>query len=211
VGAAVIRHYYHVYADGQWREPVNEHLAALATITEPMHLTVGVVGAEEHRHEAMRHISSYAWVNRWVEADTGWEQVTLQRLRDDLASGHNSPVLYAHTKGASDWSEINVVWRQSMIRHVIGRWQECLEHLRTVDAVGCHWLTREQWPGLITTPIFGGNFWWANPSYLETLPPLRYDDRWQAEGWIGINNPTAHDLLPGWPSIPLCTEVSNAC
>jgi hypothetical protein len=57
--------------------------------------------------------------------------------------------------------------------------------------------------------MFGGNFWWANANYLRTLPPLRYKDRFDAETWIGLGNPLVHDLLPGWPSIPLCTEVQQ--
>jgi len=207
----VIRHYYHVYADGQWSEPVDEHLAALGSITEPMTVTVGVVGSEENRTDAIRHIfTRCARIDRFVEADTGWEQVTLQRLREDLATGHNDPVVYAHTKGASDWSEINVVWRRSMTRHVVGRWRECLDHLRHVDAVGCHWLTPEQWPTLVTTPFFGGNFWWARASYLRTLPQLQLNDRWDAEAWIGLGDPTTFDLLPGWPSLTLCAEEHHA-
>lgn len=207
----MIRHYYHVYADGQWLDPVGEHLAALAEITEPMMVTVGIVGAPGRCAE-VREVLAAAGLDgaRYVEAPTGWEQVTLDLLRSDLATGHCSPVLYAHTKGAHDPSPINIEWRRSMTRRVIGGWRECLDRLFEADAVGCHWLTRDRWPTLIHNPIFGGNFWWANADYLRRLPPLAYGNRWDAEKWVGLASPTVHDLLPGWPGFHLFGEQAVA-
>lgn len=204
-----IRHYYHVYADGQWEDAATEHLEALATIDVPMHVTVGVVGSPANR--ATVDAAFYGVdVAQWVEADTGWEQVTLAALQSELTSSHNTAVLYAHTKGASDGSQINVEWRRSMTRHVVAGWRDCLQHLASVDAVGCHWLTSQKWPQHVTTPFFGGNFWWATPDYLRTLPPLAYTSRWHAEQWIGLANPTVHDLLPGWPSLNLFATNEKA-
>ena len=93
----MIRHYYHVYADGYWHTPVAEHLDALAESGLKPHLTVGVVGEPANRR-AVRVALRFAGVARWIEANTGWEQVTLDALRQDAAS-HDDPVLYAHTKG----------------------------------------------------------------------------------------------------------------
>lgn len=197
----MIRHVYHVYADGQWREPVAEHLDALRSIDVPMHVTVGVVGTPENRAQVRAALNCID-VERWQEADQGWEQVTLACLRRDVP-GHDDPVLYAHSKGASDPSPINVAWRRSMTRLVVAGWRDCLDWLSSVDAVGCHWLTPEEHPELVTSPFFGGNFWWATASYLRTLPRLEYRTRWDAESWIGLGNPKVHDLLPGWPSLQL--------
>lgn len=198
----MIRHYYHLYADGQWQEPVAEHLAALATIDVPLDVTVGLVGSPDNRAAARDALAGLA-VSRWVQADGGWEQVTLAALRADLAYVHSGPVLYAHTKGAHDPSPINVAWRHSMTRRVVAGWRECLDRLAEVDVVGCHWLTRAAYPRLVDNPFFGGNFWWAHPDYLRHLPALDYDTRWDAEKWVGQGRPRVHDLLPGWPGFHL--------
>lgn len=198
----MIRHYYHLYADGRWRIPVDEHIAALLTIDEPIVVTVGLVGAPESRaaaREALRELP----VLRWVEVDSGFEQVTLDVLREDLADGHDDSILYAHTKSASAPTQINLAWRSSMSRRVVRGWRHCLSHLDEVDAVGCHWLTPQQFPTLVTSPFFGGNFWWATARYLRTLPPVSRESRWHAESWVGLGDPVVHDLLPGWPAMHL--------
>lgn len=201
----MIRHYYHVYADGLWREPVAEHVAALADITEPMTVTVGLVGAEQACDEVRAVLAEAGLeVASFVQEAVGWEQVTLQQLSADLTTGHSSPVLYAHTKGAHDPSPINIVWRRSMTRHVIGDWRTCLDALGEFDAAGCHWLTADRWPDLVQNPFFGGNFWWATADYLRKLPPLDCNNRWDAEKWVGLASPRVYDLLPGWPSLTLC-------
>ncbi len=203
----VIRHYYHAYADGNWREPVVEHLSALRSIDEPMAVTVGLVGSADNRSQVKEEFARYDLaVDRWVEADTGWEQVTLDVLREDVLVGHNSPVLYAHTKSAHDSSYINRAWRMSMSMHVVYGWKHCMTNLDSVDAVGCHWLTPEKWPTLVTSPFFGGNFWWAIPEYLRTLPSLATNSRWDAESWIGLSDPKVLDLLPGWPALHLFSQ-----
>lgn len=204
----MIRHYYHVFADGQWRQAVDEHLEALHGITDPLQVTVGVIGSEKNRDKAIGHIfTGCPRVHHWVEAEKGWEQVTLQRLRDDLSTGHNDRILYAHTKGAYDPKPLNIEWRRAMTRLLVNGWENCLDLLGEYDAVGCHWLG--PWDGHEhPNGFFGGNYWWANPSYLRTLPPLGTGTRWDAEWWIGVNNPRIHDLLPGWPSFASYARVA---
>lgn len=204
----MIRHYFHVWADGQWREAVDEHLEALMGITDPMQVTVGVVGSEANRAQAIERIFvGCAQVHRFVEADTGWEQVTLQHLRDDLTTGHNDPVLYTHTKGAANPSTLNIEWRRAMTKLLVNGWRHSLDLLTEHDAVGCHWLG--PWDGHEhPNGFFGGNYWWAQPRYLRTLPPIGSNTRWDAEWWIGINKPRVHDLLPGWPSLQTFARVA---
>lgn len=193
----MIRHYYHAYADGKWRSPVSEHIAAIKTIDQPITITVGVVGTSSNRaaFEATNVV-----VDQWVEEETGFEQVTLSSLQSDLVGGQTSAVLYAHTKGAYNPTHLNAAWRRSMTRRLVGDWARCLARLDEVDVVGCHWLTPEEFPGSIVTPFFGGNFWWAHSDCLSRLPAVRAETRWDAEHWIGLGNPKAWDLLPGWPS-----------
>lgn len=140
------------------------------------------------------------FVKKWVEESSGFEQVTLSTLQSDLVGKKKSAVLNAHTKGAYNSTQFNAKWRRSMIRRVISDWARCLDRLIDADIVGCHWLTPERFPESVVTPFFGGNFWWARSDYLNRLPPIRNRTRYDAEHWIGLGNPKAWDLLPGWPA-----------
>jgi hypothetical protein len=139
-----------------------------------------------------------------VEADSGFEQVTLAKVRE-YAQEHDGGVLYAHTKGAQDVTDFRAKWRRSMTQLVVSDWRINLAHLERFDAVGCHWLTREGYPGFEQefpdgVPFFGGNFWIARCDYLRTLPEPSTRSRFDAERWIGLGAPRVLDLAPGWPS-----------
>jgi hypothetical protein len=192
-----IRHYYHVYAAGTWQQPVAEHLATLAGATLNAETVIGLVGPEDQRQEARQLISRRLKPARWVEADNGWEQTTLAQIHADV---HHVPdefaVLYAHTKGAHDNTQLNAAWRRSMTARLVGEWEGCVELLAGGhDTVGCHWVSAGD-----GVSFYGGNFWWATASYLRRLPPPDTENRWRAETWVSsASGPKAFDLLPGWP------------
>jgi hypothetical protein len=48
--------------------------------------------------------------------------------------------------------------------------------------------------------FFGGNFWWARTNYLRALPPVEVEHRWQAEGWIGLADPSVKIMREGFPT-----------
>lgn len=197
-----ICHFYHLWADGQWEIPAAQHFAALDAAGFCGRVAVGLVGSVENRSRARSWLDAEPGIP-WecaVEADAGWEQVTLRKLAAWTREHRSAAVLYAHGKGSYGRSEINEMWRRSMTSHVVGRWRECVELLKKYDATGCHWLTPEVYPDQVTTPFFGGNFWWARASYLAALPACGVQSRWDAEAWIGLGYPKVHDLLPGWPS-----------
>lgn len=201
------RHFYHVWVDGAWTEPATEHAEALSSAGFTGHITVSLVGEPARRAHA-RHILGRLLARLpdspvdWVEHDRGHEQVTLETLRAWLAaSNDDGPVLYAHTKGAYHHGHLNTAWRQSMTRHVVGEWRKCVGLLADgYDTVGCHWLTPDVYPHVVGSPFYGGNFWWATADYLRRLPSVGNATRFDAEGWIGLGDPHAYDLLPGWPS-----------
>lgn len=200
-------HYYHVYADGHWQPILIEHLATLKQSGLMERLTtlrIGCVGHPENRRRVWRWLEALGFPFEVVaEANTGYEQVTLQQLYR-FSLSHQGWVLYAHTKAAAN--ETNLVfrhrWRRSMAHYVITRWPEAVAYLHSCDAVGCHWLTFDEFKMAIATPFpfFGGNFWWANLSYLSRLGPPGTATRYLAESWIG-QDPLVriHDLRPGWP------------
>ena len=192
--AEVIAHFYHVYAGGQWLEPVREHCRALldhglyAALDE---FYVGLVGSQEQISEAVGYIRGLG-LDPVVVARSweGWEQETLRQLQG-WARQADGICLYAHTKSAHDPSDINVDWRKSMCFYNVVRWQPAIEGLGgEFDTAGCHWLDS----------MYGGNYWWATAAYLRTLPPLLYVSRWDAEGWIATGEGNrVKDLNPGHP------------
>lgn len=129
---------------------------------------------------------------------------TLVDLHKWATDNPHCAVLYHHTKGVSTPGADR--WRKRMENHMVWNWKDCVQRLGMYEAVGCHWLTPEQNPGSVTSPFFGGNFWWARSEYvsrLPLLPPDTWENRYEAESWIGrgIPRPTIFDPSPGWPTL----------
>jgi hypothetical protein len=129
---------------------------------------------------------------------------TMQMLRCWLKPGWF--VLYFHMKGVSHPNEKSYEnWRQRMEQACVWNWKQCVGDLdRGFDAVGCHWLTPERFPGAVTSPFFGGTYWWSRSEYLMQLPPLpedSYANRFEAESWIGRRRPypLIKSYIDGWP------------
>lgn len=131
---------------------------------------------------------------------------TLNLLREWLPSHPDWHALYHHAKGVTHpRDEFYARWRQRMENACVWNWQRCVTDLeKGYEAVGCHWLTPQQFPGTVTSPFFGGTFWWARSEYLAQLPPLpepTWANRYEAESWIGRRRPYPRvmDYYPGWP------------
>jgi hypothetical protein len=117
-------------------------------------------------------------------------------------------VMYHHTKGAIHKGEPAYdVWRRRMQTACVTKWKEAIADMDSgIDSVGAHWLTPEGWPDRVKSPFWGGNFWWAKASFLNTLLQLRQTattraEFYEAESWIGLGprRPVVKDYCPGWP------------
>lgn len=130
---------------------------------------------------------------------------TMNILRQFAIQNPETFVMYHHSKGVSTPNQADG-WRRRMEAVSVWGWKDCYTALqRGYDCAGAHWLTPEKHPGAITSPFFGGTFWWAKAKYLATLPPLpeaKWENRYEAENWIGKSpRPTrVMDFYPGWPS-----------
>ena len=152
-----IFHFYHVYADGDWKKPLGLHLAALkhtGLLSALSGFFVGIVGSEENREDVKEVIPA----TLIAEADTGWEQVTLEVLHD-FAAWNDGQVFYAHTKGAWSNSDLAKAWRESMTYDCVVRWRECVNALTMVDAVGPYWLKSDEPEHREHEFFFAGNYW----------------------------------------------------
>jgi hypothetical protein len=79
-----LHHFYHLYADGRWRDPVSEHIGALkhhGLFDSLASFSVGIVGERSRRDEAKRFLHGLGVPHVvCTEVDTGWEQETLDQL-----------------------------------------------------------------------------------------------------------------------------------
>jgi hypothetical protein len=154
------------------------------------HLIPGLAIKALHGLQCKNELRTLLMLEAWLPNHPGWN------------------VLYLHSKGATNPSEMSTRWRNCMMRNLVSNWRSCIESLDHVDSVGCHW----QGPPLTppTQHIWAGNFWWATSDYLRTLPSLMtaqriglsgvdsVDSRYEAEVWIGNGPklPTIRDLHP---------------
>lgn len=208
-------HFYHCWVAGPgWREAAEGHLSALETSGYQGDLILGLVGPESRRRDALALFCDRIRVLGWLEAETGWEQVTIKALHA-YAQEHDpeEAVLYAHTKGASASGPFVRQWRQVMQDRVVAGWRDCLRILgEGYDAIGCHYLHPAEYPSMRVPEggYFGGNYWMAKCGYLAGLPLVAENDRWDAEAWIGLNHPKIYDLFEGWPSPQLYASMRRS-
>lgn len=185
----MIHHFYHIYADGGWQQPVQEHIRALriGLIDNLTTFAIGLVGSEVSCSNVKQYLESEKIVYTNVaEQRSGWEQVT-QTPMWEFCQDHEGFVLYAHTKGASNPSDVNIRWRRSMTYWNVIRWQYAVEKLKDHDAYGCHWLQpRLSMPEhKLGNWMFAGTFFWLKCDVLARFPKPALTHRHEAEGFVG--------------------------
>lgn len=168
-------------------------------------LYIGVNGAEEDGQISRLFAPAKARITvHGARATT--EIPTLNLLRKWLPGHEDWYVLYHHMKGVTHPGHIAYDhWRKRMERAVIWGWRSCIADMDGgIESCGAHWLTPEQFPAIVSSPFWGGTFWWATAKFLLTLPPLpaaTWANRFEAESWIGrgARRPSVRDYFPGWP------------
>lgn len=186
----MIHHFYHIYADGKWQEPVSEHIRALKMgLLENLDtFKIGLVGSESNCEDVKNYFLSQDVAFEIAdEQRSGWEQVTQIKMWE-FCQHSDGAILYAHSKGAYNVSDVNTRWRRSMTYWDVIRWKDAVEKLKTHGAYGCHWIQ----PLLDGMPehkkgnwMFAGTFWWARCELMKGFmkPPLTH--RHEAEGYMG--------------------------
>lgn len=192
-----LTHFYHIFADGDYRKPIEEHFEALEKselLSRLDSIRLGIIGSPENR-DRVRGLIPGAVVA--AEAETGWEQVTLDALYR-FAKKDSGAIFYAHTKGAWSQSELARQWRVSMTHDTVTRWEECVAALNLVEAAGPYWLKSLEPEHKDHKYFFAGNFWWARSEYIRRLKPVGKENRYQAEGWIGLAEPSVKVMREGY-------------
>lgn len=186
-----LHHFYHVYADGAWYDPLVEHIDALTRfgLYDALNtLHFGIVGRSDAISDVKRIIAErIACFEVCAEVPTGWEQETLEPLWK-FTQSNDGLVSYAHTKGASRSNPIDHPWRRSMEFFNFVHWQRPVEALTNGYLVaGCHWFYGglDQNPVYGTGGMFGGTFWWTHCHLLRQNAAPGRASRYEAEHWIG--------------------------
>ena len=124
------------------------------------------------------------------------ELFTLNTIRKRALVNPDHKLFYIHTKGVTRPNEKCIQdWRLYMEYFCIDQWPYCLEALDHADTVGVNIRRYGK-----KRHHYSGNFWWANSSYIKTLPELsevgygRKVNRWDGEFWIGDGNPVMASL-----------------
>jgi hypothetical protein len=179
-------HYWHIYANGSgWPEAVQDHLGVLDSADLFDVVSVGIVGSAASRRAVKYRLP--AGVSIVAEANDGWEQVTLSAIDVDDAD----VVAYSHTKGAANDTLLNQRWRRYLEHYTFGD-DAAIDALIEVDVVCPNWLTKSI-TGTLPPGCSGfspGNYWWATGAYLNRLPLPDVSNRYAAETWIGMGQPT---------------------
>lgn len=110
------------------------------------------------------------------------ENVTMRKIWND-SQIHDMKVMYLHSKGITAVDNhlkngnVNVFknyyyWRKFLEWGVVEKWSQCCFLLNRYDTIGVNYFNEP-------SPHYSGNFWWANSSYIKTLPNPATLDWWK--------------------------------
>ena len=132
-----------------------------------------------------------------------FEFPTLEKIENDISLiNDNIKILYFNGLGVTGNTPNKKNWRSYLTYFNIVKFDECIKSLDNgYDVCGVDWRTDP-------VPHFSGNFWWANSTYLKTLPkintlnkedsPIVLTLRHNAEMYIGMNKNVKPRIL--WQS-----------
>lgn len=119
--------------------------------------------------------------------DKTYERLTLYKIRNIIQPEDN--FLYMHTKGISKLGHKGVhEWRTLIEYHVLYKYRDCLEALKTHDCAGINWHMDPQ-------KHFSGNMWWSTGAYYLSLPETIGPYYCDPEFYIGLKSPNVKNFI----------------
>ncbi len=123
-------------------------------------------------------------------------------------------ILILHSKGATHAPDsgyaqtMSTPWRKRMMDTCVWGWAECVDLLRTHEAVGAHWLTEQGWDK--SQFYFAGTCYWVRASFFRTIPSVMTRQRIKDSG---IDSPEsrfeAEVILSIGPRLPKVKNLYN--
>ncbi len=187
--------FYHLCTINTWREVLSDqlrHLDESGLVGASRRVFASVVGpaVQEGAAAIGEALGARLEIIHTSESPVCHERPILEYARRFCE--HDQPlaraIWYLHAKGVSSahFRNPNVTdWRRLMEYHVVQRWRDCVDVLRAHDACGVNWHDEP-------TPHFSGNFWWATPRYVASLPQTIGPEHFDPEAWIGSSQPKIH-------------------
>ena len=187
--------FYHLYTVNTWREVMDEQVrrwtaSGLASATTRIFASVVGPEAQEGAAALAASCAGHLEVVHLSEDPSCFERPILEYARRfcELGEPLARACWYLHAQGVScDRSRNAGVtdWRRMMEHFIVDGWEACVAALDRHDTCGVNW-HREP------APHYSGNFWWAQPRYLASLPLQIGPAGFDPERWIGTNQPNAH-------------------
>lgn len=181
--------FFHVATIGNWSDIYNElfdKITKSGLYKNVEKIYIGLVG---NLNQDVSFWNKKIECIYWAD-DSNYEFLTLDKLIQFCKNNVNDKVLYIHTKGVSappEHKEAIDDWRKYMSYFLIENYELCLNKLEEYDICGVDWVEQP-------AKHFSGNFWWANASYINSLPKdwadknNIIDRRHNCEFMIGMNN-----------------------
>jgi Methyltransferase domain len=211
-----VKVFFHLACMGNWKEVFNEQMTQLnRNGFNKINLTV--LGSEQDL-QVVKDIMDMCYIDGNIIFNspdhTCFEQPAMIAI-EEYARCNSGYVLYLHSKGVSNSSDINKMkWRRLMMSELVDNWRNCMIQLPHWDVIGVNWRT------MPPTSHFSGNFWYASTDYLRKLADFktyydnpRYDisnsnfnKRLGCEFWIGSGEAEPSVLSLFCKNVDFCTN-----
>ena len=203
----------HNFLKSDWKEIVTEQIlllhqsGAYAAASEIWYCGYGETQEVIEFIDLIKREDPLLKIRIVIHNDNDNEKPTLVLLQDVMRTRPHGYVMYYHTKGVtssireSHLKDNIKSWRKIMQYYVIEEWAASLQHLAEFDAVGCFYDTYTS--PYFTLDYFSGNFWIANTTHINNLPPMIERSNWMGcETFVTSikgNYKSLHIQAPGIP------------
>lgn len=186
----MIKAFFHIATMGEYQVIFDELITKIINSKLIDNIDELNIGVANHGGNLIQYNHDKIKYHSLINND--FEFPTLQLIEDEInKTDENIKILYLNSLGVTGNSIYKQSWRGYLSYFNIEQWSECIKALDNgYDTCGVDWRTDP-------VPHYSGNFWWANSSYLKTLPKIqtlnKQDSprvltlRHNAEMYIGMN------------------------
>jgi hypothetical protein len=140
-----INHFYHIWADANWQDPLTDHLIALHDngLYDQLNVfNIGIVGSLFNINQVKQYLQEHGGdkVSIVVEVENGVEQDTIDFMIDSDAAGY---ALYSSTNDIFQDNEYEHNFRKELNKVLIKDWEKCRILLNDYSIVGAYYLVPE--------------------------------------------------------------------
>jgi hypothetical protein len=199
-----IQHFYHIYCENNYCKTIVENHFNLLHKTKLYDsfnsIYIGLCGSNTESFKSLLKKHDPAKKIKIInEQVIGWEQVTLSYLEKSKDKFVDDIIFYAHTKGSSKTDKWELskayLWRKNMEYYNIKKWKDALFFLEKFDAYGIHYRNSKN-------KYYAGNYWWTKGSLILKTEKLLFQNRFDAEHWIGTAERVLfYDACPEYPIV----------